>query len=136
MKLIKQFEGLALNAYLDSGGVATIGYGTTVYPDGTKVELGDACTKEQAERWLSHHVSKIKLPKHKNFTKGQKEALQSLIYNVGQYAFDRSKLRQAIVDDDYLEILHQWDWIKAGGQVLRGLVKRRAIELQMYLKDI
>jgi GH24 family phage-related lysozyme (muramidase) len=38
LDLIKKFEGLELDAYLDPVGVPTIGYGTIRYPDGRKVK--------------------------------------------------------------------------------------------------
>ena len=47
IELVKKWEGCKLHAYLDGGGVPTIGYGHT---DGVK--LGDVCTQEQAEKWL------------------------------------------------------------------------------------
>ena len=47
LDLIKKWEGLKLDAYLDVAGVPTIGYGHT-----EKVKMGDTCTVEQAEAWL------------------------------------------------------------------------------------
>ena len=53
LNLIKQFEGLRLNAYDDGVGVWTIGYGTIKYPNGTLVKKGDKITQTQADQYLS-----------------------------------------------------------------------------------
>ena len=37
--LIKKYEGYSSKPYLCPAGVATIGYGTTVYPNGKKVSM-------------------------------------------------------------------------------------------------
>ena len=39
VNFIKGFEGFRNKPYLCSAGVPTIGYGTTLYPDGVKVSL-------------------------------------------------------------------------------------------------
>ena len=49
LPLIRRFEGLALEAYLDPVGVVTIGYGSTRYPDGRAVQLGLLGTDAVAE---------------------------------------------------------------------------------------
>ena len=62
--LIKQFEGCRLEAYKDSAGIPTIGYGNTYYPDGTKVKIGDKITQQRAEELLQvllPHYEKIVL---------------------------------------------------------------------------
>ena len=49
--LIREFEGFVASAYLCPANVWTIGIGTTVYPNGTKVKKGDKCTQEQAHEY-------------------------------------------------------------------------------------
>lgn len=130
--VIKEFEGYRSKAYKCSAGKWTIGYGTTFYKDGTAVKEGDTIDEKTAEELLQYHLQhRIKLPEG-NFTDSQRTALYSLIYNIGQSAFDRSKLRKAIERGDIQEIFRNWDWIKADGKVVRGLVKRRAKELALY----
>lgn len=46
--IIREAESLELIAYLDTGGVWTIGYGTIKYPNGVRVKKGDVCTRGQA----------------------------------------------------------------------------------------
>lgn len=52
-------EGTVLKPYYDSGKVATIGTGTTVYPNGQKVKINDPpITKKQAAEFLQIHMNK------------------------------------------------------------------------------
>ena len=46
ISLIKSFESFRSRPYLDTGNVPTIGYGTTIYPDGRKVAMKDAPIEE------------------------------------------------------------------------------------------
>lgn len=129
--LIKKYEGCRLAAYKCPAGVWTIGYGTTVYPNGQPVKKGDKCTLAEAEKYLDWYIkTQIKLPD--GLTNPQKEALQSLIYNIGQSAFDRSGLKKAIIAKDWKAVYKNWDWITGGGAFLKGLAKRRAEELILF----
>ena len=52
-------EGTVLVPYKDSVGVATIGTGTTVYPNGQKVKMTDSkITQKQATEYLKFHIDK------------------------------------------------------------------------------
>lgn len=139
LNLIKKFEGLRLNAYLDSVNVPTIGFGTTVYPNGTKVKIGDKITKEQALSYLQKHINDEVMPYIDNLVKVHQEqnkidALASLIYNIGAGNFKSSNLLKKINSKQPIsEIEKSWlAWNKAGGKVLKGLVNRRLSEFKMY----
>ena len=56
IELIKEFEGYRGESYLDSAGVATIGWGITRYPDGRHVGVKEHCTVEQATEFLRHDL--------------------------------------------------------------------------------
>ena len=134
--LIKRHEGCRLSAYLCPAGVPTIGYGNTFYPDGQKVKLGDKITQQAAEDLLMWYcVTQIKLPQG-TFTSNQKTALYSLIFNIGQAAFNRSKCRKAIEAQDWLTARANWDWTKAGGKELPGLVRRRREEKTLFFEGL
>lgn len=129
--LIKKYEGCRLTAYKCPAGVWTIGYGTTVYPNGQPVREGDKISRDEAEAFLTMYIKQnIKLPTGLNAN--QQEALRSLIYNIGQGAFDKSSLKQAIINKDWKSVYKNWDWVTAGGQFLKGLAKRRAEELLLF----
>ena len=58
LEAIKFFEGLKLEAYEDSAGIPTIGYGTIrIY--GKPVKLGMKIPAEQAEQYLLADVEKF-----------------------------------------------------------------------------
>jgi len=139
--LIKSSEGLRLEAYPDpatGGEPITIGYGTTIYPNGIKVKLGDTITKQMAEFSLLHDItnfstkiySLIKKPLNDN----QFGALVSFSYNVGIKNLQISTLLKKVnenpndlsIKDEFLK------WKKAGGKVLPGLLKRRIKEAELY----
>lgn len=126
-ELIKKYEGLSLKAYKCPAGIWTIGYGTTA-----NVKEGDVITLQEAESYLQDYLrNNIKLPEIP-LTDNQKEALYSLIYNIGQTAFDKSSLKKAILNNDIKEIFKNWDWISADNKPLKGLAKRRAEELYKF----
>lgn len=92
VQLIKSFEGCHLEAYPDplhGWSVATIGYGTTRYPDGRKVERGDKLTAVDAESLLRREAEQIAtklaatVPHWREMTTPQRCALVSFAYNLG-----------------------------------------------------
>lgn len=138
-ELIKKYEGLSLKPYKCPAGVWTIGYGTTVYPNGNKVKATDKpITKEMASALLLNYVINEILPKIEDLhlTDNQNKALVSLIYNIGWSAFAKSKCYKAIKTQDWETVFKNWDWIKGGGKVLKGLVKRRTEEMALFFGDI
>lgn len=136
--IIKRYEGLSLKAYKCPSGVITIGYGTTVYPNGKPVKMGDTITKDEATALLLDYVINQIMPNIRDLrlTGNQEAALCSLIYNIGWSAFAKSKCYKAIKTQDWETAFKNWDWIKGGGKVLKGLVKRRAEEMALFFGDI
>ena len=137
--LIKKYEGFSGKPYLCPAGVATIGYGSTHYSDGTPVTMKDKpITKETAEALLLHYVVNEIQPHIRDLvlTDNQKEALYSLIYNIGWPAFAKSKCYKAIKAGDMCTAYTEWTWVKGGGKVLLGLVKRRAEEKYLFFCEI
>ena len=137
--LIREFEGFVASAYLCPANVWTIGIGTTVYPNGTKVKKGDKCTQEQALEYLQHDLKSfektvsesVKVPLSQN----QFDALVSLAYNIGSGAFKNSTLLKKLNAKDYAGAADQFlVWNKGGGKVLKGLVRRRDAERALFLK--
>ncbi len=152
INLIKQFEGFYAAAYLDPVQIPTIGYGTIQYPNGSKVKLGDTCTPDQAEQYLQFEVEqKAKtvesLLKQTPINQGQFDALVSFAYNLGTGALKGSTLLKKVLQNPHDNTIYAYDmqagkpvidsceflrWVRAGGKVLNGLVKRRAAEADMY----
>ena len=142
--LIKHFEGFSAKPYPDPGTGAkpyTIGYGTTVYPDGKSVTLKDPdITEKQGEAYLLYEVNEkakaveslIKVKINDN----QFDALVSFAYNVGTGALGKSTLLKLINSKaDNLEIADEFlRWNKAGGKEMAGLTKRRQAERSLFLQ--
>jgi spore coat assembly protein SafA len=132
LDLIKGFEGLRLNAYQDSGGVWTIGYGHT-----GGVKPGDRITQAQAEQYLRQDTGSaqqavrnaVKVP----LTQNQFDALVSFTYNLGAGALQKSTLLKKLNACDYAGAQAEFGkFVHAGGQVLQGLVRRRAEEAALF----
>lgn len=139
LELIKKFEGCKLKAYLCPAGVPTIGYGTTVYNDGTKVQIGDEITQLQADELLRSQVAKYEAAVRRlvppTLSDESVDALTSFAYNLGVAALTQSKLLKVVKGDknNLPEIERQFmRWVYAGGKVLAGLKRRRAAEFELY----
>ena len=137
--LISGFEGCELKAYLCPAKVWTIGFGTTVYPNGVKVKKGDSCTLDQAKQFKAHDLKRfektvddlVQVP----LTQNQFDSLVSITYNIGPGAFETSTLLKKLNTGDYQGAADQFTvWNKGGGKVLQGLVNRRAKEKEVFLR--
>jgi len=138
LTLVKVFEGLRLEAYQDSVGIWTIGYGTT--SDIVPVRPGMVITESQAEMLLrqglvgfEEDVARlIKVP----LTSDQFSALVVFTYNVGPGALSESTLRRKLNDGDYGGAAEEFlRWNKAGGEELPGLTRRRRAERALFLSQ-
>ena len=137
--LICGFEGLRLKAYDDGVGVWTIGFGTTIYPNGIRVKKGDTCTEAQAKAYMAHDLKKFESAVNNAVTvpinQNQFDALVSLAYNIGIGAFSKSTLVKKLNAGDIRGAAEQFDvWVNAGGKRMQGLVNRRAKEKEVFLK--
>ena len=136
--IICGFEGKRLAAYDDGVGVWTIGFGTTVYPNGIKVMKGDTCTEAQAKTYMAHDLKKFEATVNKAVTvqlnQNQFDALVSLAYNIGTNAFSKSTLVKKLNANDIRGAADQFDvWVNAGGKRMQGLVNRRAKEKALFI---
>ncbi len=139
VNLISGFEDTLFKAYDDGVGVWTIGTGTTVYPNGVKVKQGDTCTPEEAKAYFKHDLAKFEKTVNESVTvplnQNQFDALVSLTYNIGSGAFTNSTLLKLLNKGDYQGAAEQFlRWNKAGGKVMKGLVRRREAERALFLK--
>jgi len=143
LPLIRMFEGLAEQAYLDPVGIATIGYGTIRYPDGQAVQLGDRISAERAEQLLrqaveEHYAPAVfqAIPAARRYSPAQQAALISFTYNVGIAALQNSRLRSRLLaGEDPQQVISQElpRWCRGDGRVLPGLVRRRAAEVTLFV---
>jgi lysozyme len=144
IQLIKDFEGLRLNAYKCSAGVPTIGFGSCFYPDKSNVKMGDVLRdKEEAEILLintlvDYDIYVSKYTKSVKLTQYQFDALVSFAFNVGLGNLSKSTLLKLVLSNpnDQNIALEFAKWNKAAGKVLQGLVKRRKKEAELYFKKV
>lgn len=130
---LKRFEGLRLEAYQDSAGVWTIGYGHTA-----QVQPGQHITAEQAEQFLRQDLEDAEnLVRHgvtRPLNDNQYSALTSFAYNVGSDQFLSSTLLRLLNQGDLGGAAEQFSrWTHADGQELPGLVARRQAERALFL---
>ena len=130
--LIKKFEGIELQAYQDSVGVWTIGYGHT-----KGVKEGDNISLKQAEAMLEEELVEyegyindmVKVRLDQN----QFDALVAWVYNLGPSNLKSSTMLKVLNEEEWEEVPRQMKrWNKAGGEVLRGLVRRREAEAMLF----
>lgn len=140
-KLIQGFEGLKLNAYKDSAGIPTIGYGNITYIDGTKVKMGDKINQENADKTFQYYADKfanqVDAVVTATVNQNQFNALVSLAYNIGIGAFSKSTLLKKVNSNscDTSIKTEFMKWVNAGGKKIQGLVNRRAKEAELYFKN-
>lgn len=133
---IKGFEKLELKAYPDPGTGGkpwTIGWGHT-----KGVKPGDQITQAQAEAFLREDLavfeaavnSAIKRP----MTQSQFDAMVSLAFNIGGANFASSTLVKKFNAGDVQGAAAQFPrWKNANGKEMKGLVRRRAAERELFL---
>ena len=145
IKLITFFEtgdnvAKYLKAYQCPAKVWTIGIGTTVYPNGTKVKAGDVITLEQAIEYLMHDLKTFEIAVDSFttdlITQSQFDALVSFAYNLGSGALKSSTLLKKVnanPNDPTIQAEFE-KWVYAGNVKLQGLIKRRKSEAYLYFK--
>lgn len=135
LELIKQFEGLRLDSYICAGGVETVGWGHT----GPDVKHPMKITLQQAEGFLRADLAKFEAGVEKAIngaetTDNQFSAFVSLAYNIGLSAFAGSTVLKRHKLGNKLGASRAFGmWIRGGGKVLPGLVRRREAEAALYL---
>lgn len=134
LELIRAHEGCRFEAYRDSVGVLTLGFGHT-----RGVKEGDTCTQSQADIWLAEDVKEAENCIEANvlvlvpLTQGEFDALSSFIFNLGCRAFKNSTMLRKLLASDFDGARAEFaKWSHAGGKVLPGLVARRQAEADRF----
>ncbi len=154
ISMIKYYEGFCAEPYNDSGH-QTIGYGTQYSKAQAKWPGCTSITEEQAEELLLEDLAEFETYLN-NFlvsnsivvNQNQFDALLDLTYNVGTtwftYVNDDGtwcKLKVLLLSDPSTwteEAVQEafGTWVKSGGVVLEGLVKRRAAEAELFMTPV
>ena len=130
------FEGLYLKPYLCPANVPTIGVGSTFYEDGRRVSLADPpISRDRAMELLEHELQAclprvLRLcPELPGWGDKATGAILDFAFNCGTGALQSSNLRRRINADDPEGARSElMKWVRGGGKVLPGLVRRRAAE--------
>ena len=130
--LIREFEGLRLQAYQCPSGIWTIGYGHT-----TNVAPNTVISQLQANLLLHEDVAQCERTLNRYnlaLTQNMYDALISFIFNVGAGNFHRSALLSKIKANPYdSSICDEFlKWIHSRGKLLAGLQRRRMAEMKLY----
>jgi lysozyme len=139
-EIAKPFEGLSLDPYHDPVGYPTIGYGHLLSRDrwADLSQFPPLEDEAEADALLEADMAKaelavarlIKVP----LSPEQEAALIDFAFNCGGGNLQASTLRRVINRRQYHEAPAQFmRWTYAGGVKLRGLIRRRVAEVDLWL---
>ena len=139
LDITQGFEGYSSVPYRCPAGVWTIGWGATAGLDGKPVTAETApVSQDEAQALLLRELNQcvkavgrlINVP----LSQGQFDALVDFVFNLGAGALQRSTLRAVVNREDHAAAPDEFlKWCKAGGRVLLGLLKRRQVEVALYV---
>lgn len=154
IQLIQEFEGChefrasdeLIHAYRDPGTgdePHTIGWGTTIYPDGRKVRLGDSISREDADKFFAITLQEgywepisTRIPFWDEMNDAMRSALCSFAYNMGAGFYGDSEcntitacLREKRWDDVPAAFML---YVNPDSPVEAGLRRRRAAEGDLW----
>lgn len=134
IKLIKEFEGTRLEAYVCPAGVLTIGTGHT----GPEVHLGLVISEDEATEFLRADLERfercVESAVGQHVAQCEFDACVSLAFNIGCGAFGKSTLVRKIRSGDYAGAADEFlRWDKAAGKTMKGLTRRRQAERALFL---
>lgn len=146
INIIKEFEGLVLTAYLCPANIITIGYGTTVYPNGNRVKIGERITVQRAEELLLWYIKDRIMPKlsatiphWSQMSNNQRCALVSFAYNVGEHFYGSKgfgTITKVLKEKDWVSVPNAMMlYVNPGTSAEKGLRRRRDQECALWRKQ-
>ena len=150
--MIKHHEGVKATPYRCPARLWTVGVGHVIDPNHARVPFADRLNLELPAEWnrtlsqdeideilrqdLRRFEAGVKRLCPNGLDQGKFDALVSFSFNVGLGSLQKSTLRMKHNRGDYEGAAEEFlKWAKAGGKVLKGLLKRREDEKALYLKD-
>lgn len=136
-EMIARWEGFSPTVYDDVGGLPTIGFGHLLLPG----EQFDEITREEAlallEADMTDAIECVDQHVDVELTDDMQAALVSFVYNVGCGHFRGSTLLKLLNEERYADAAKQFArWNRAGGEVVAGLVNRRAAEAELFRGEV
>lgn len=148
-EFIRGEEGCRLKAYRDVAGIPTIGWGSTMYEDGTRVKMGDVIDMDKANRLLEWEVKTkagavVDCLRNIVLNQNQVDALISLAYNIGVGGFRQSTVLKRVrgnpKDPTIADAFMMWnkitDPVTKKKVVSNGLTLRRKREAKLYFTPV
>jgi lysozyme len=151
LQLLKQWEGFKPIMYKDAAGLPTIGVGHLLKQDelasgkininGVPVEYAAGLSDEQVTALLGQDLepaeNAVNSGAKVELSQNQFDALVSFTFNTGTQAFADSTLLKMLNQGNYDAVPDQLRrWVRAGGNVIQGLVNRRENEIKLWLGQI
>jgi lysozyme len=136
ISFLKTVEGCKLTAYLDSGGVLTIGVGHT----GPEVFAGMVISDAKATAFLLADLavaeaavnSAVKVP----ISQALYDSLVSIFFNAGVTALSESTLVKLLNGGDAIGAISEFArWSHDNGKPVKGLLSRRVREMSIALEN-
>jgi lysozyme len=152
IEVIKHHEGKRNRPYLCPALLWTIGYGHVLYPEQAALKLEERkaypLRSEHDKIWSDGGIDAILRSDLQRFENGvlrlcpssadhqsHFDALVSFSFNVGLGALQSSTMRMKYNRGDFAGAADEFlKWVRGGGRVLPGLVKRRSDERSLFLK--
>ena len=149
-EMIKHHEGVRFKPYRCPARLFTIGVGHVLYPDQGRLPLDQrdafplapednrAFSKAEVDGLLASDLQRFEVGVARLFpmvlTQNQNDALVSFAFNLGLGGLQRSTLRQKVLRGETQEAANEFlKFVRGGGKVLPGLVKRRNDERALFL---
>ena len=149
IQLIKHWEGVRYRPYTCSARLHTVGVGHVLYPaqgalpldqrDAFQLKAEDNRTFSRAEvdGLLASDLQRFEVGVARLFpmvlTQNQNDALVSFAFNLGLGGLQRSTLRQKVLRGEPEAADEFLKFVRGGGKILPGLVKRRNDERALFL---
>ena len=149
IQLIKHWEGVRYRPYTCSARLFTIGVGHVLYPDQGRLPLDQrdafqlktednrTFSKAEVDGLLNTDLIRFEVGVARLFpmvlTQNQNDARVSFAFNLGLGGLQRSTLRQKVLRGEPEAADEFLKFVRGGGKILPGLVKRRNDERALFL---
>ncbi len=139
LQFIATFEGFSSTVYLDAAGYPTIGYGHLITAKDPPHIKNGPLSREESLALLAEDVKIAEAAVRRYIsvplTQSQFDALVSFTFNLGGGSLRDSTLRRKLNGGDYSSVPSElMRWVRAGGKVLNGLIRRRREEGLMFAR--
>ncbi len=142
LNLIRESEGFRSAPYLCPAGIPTIGYGSTHYADGSPVRMTDqpiseTLATEIMRTTLAGYEDAVSRYVQVTVNQNQFDALVDFAYNAGTQNLKTSTLLKLLNQGKYDAASREFaKWVYGGGKKLGGLVARRTLESNLFMRPV